>query len=197
MLRTVFASTFYPIKSTLQFLKSLPKIYTRKGDNGETQLVRGLRKSKDNPIFHLLGDVDELNSYIGICHSLAKDKKLRDSLNYIQNHLYHIGAYLATKDPTKLVAKDIDKKLENEIDQMTEQLPPLRNLIHPTGSVEASHLHYARTIARRVERTYVSYTKRHFANKELMVFFNRLSDYLFVSARYANYLDGIKDVISV
>lgn len=197
MLKEVVAYTLYPLRSTLLFLKSFPKIYTRKGDQGETQLVRGLRKSKDNPIFHLLGDVDELNSYLGICHSMVKDAKLKESINYIQNHLYHVGAYLATKDPSKLVAKDIDKKLEKEIDEMTEQLPPLRNLIHPTGSVEASHLHYARTIARRVERTYVAYTKKTFPNKDLMKFFNRLSDYLFVSARYQNYLQGIKDVISV
>lgn len=108
-----------------------------------------------------------------------------------------MSSYLASKDPSHIIEKEIDKKLEHEIDRMTEKLPPLRNLIQPGGSIEASHLHYARTLTRRVERRYVKYSKYTTPNKDLLIFFNRLSDYLFVSARYSNYLKGVDDVINV
>lgn len=111
--------------------------------------------------------------------------------------MYHVSAYLASKDPSHIIEKEIDKKLEHEIDRMTDKLPPLRNLIQPGGSIEASHLHYARTLTRRVERRYVKYSKYTTPNKDLLIFFNRLSDYLFVSARYSNHLKGVNDVINV
>lgn len=197
MLRAIISNISSPISSTIYFIKNIPKIYTRKGDRGSTYLVNGLRQSKSHPIFHLLGDIDELNSQIGLCNCLVKNDKLKDSLYIIQNHLYHIGAYLASKDPKKLVAKELDKRMEVEIDEMTEKMPPLNRLIHPGGSIEASHLHIARTIARRVERKYVAYGKQNVSHRDLLIFFNRLSDFLFVAARYENHLQGIKDVISV
>ena len=118
------------------------------------------------------------------------------SLSEIQDNLYHISAHIASNGMEKYLKKvNFEETLESEIDKMDIELPPLKNFIHPGGSIESSHLHVARAISRRVERKYITYSKNtdNFAH---MKFFNRLSDYLFTCARFMNYLNKTEDVIA-
>ena len=119
-----------------------------------------------------------------------------NSLSEIQDQLYHISAHIASNGNDKYLKNvDYENKLESEIDQMDSLLPPLKNFIHPGGSIESSHLHVARAISRRVERNYVAYSK-NVPNDVHMKFFNRLSDYLFICARYMNYINKTEDVVA-
>lgn len=116
-------------------------------------------------------------------------------LTEIQNHIYHISAYIASLENEKYL-KDIhfEQKLEKKIDQMEEILPPLKNFINPGGSLAASHLQVARAISRRVERRHVQYSKDK--SQVHLKFFNRLSDFLFVASRYVNHLSNQDDQIA-
>jgi cob(I)alamin adenosyltransferase len=124
-----------------------------------------------------------------------KEPNMCQVLSEIQDSLYHISAYIASQENEKyLKCQNYDEKLEIEIDKMESKLPPLKNFIHPGGSVHSAQLHVARSIARRVERRYVTHSKVS-SNDAYLKFFNRLSDYLFVSARYANMISNTPDVI--
>lgn len=114
----------------------------------------------------------------------------------IQNILVGVSSYIASKENDKYLLKqsNFEEILEKEIDRMDSELPPLKNFIHPGGTLEASHLHIARTIARRVERKYVTFYADKEEKKYLKIF-NRLSDYLFVLARYMNHIQNVEDVI--
>lgn len=114
----------------------------------------------------------------------------------LQNVLVNISSYIASKENERYLLKqqNFEEILEKEIDKMESELKPLMNFIHPGGSLEACHIHIARTIARRVERRYVSYYSDKDEKKYLKIF-NRLSDYLFVLARYANHIQKVEDVI--
>jgi cob(I)alamin adenosyltransferase len=118
------------------------------------------------------------------------------SLSEIQDQLYHISAHIASNGNEKYLKRiKYEEKLESDIDKMDNLLPPLKNFIHPGGCIESSHLHVARAISRRVERNYVAYSRN--GNNDLhLKFFNRLSDYLFICARFMNYLCKTEDVIA-
>ncbi len=121
--------------------------------------------------------------------------EIYQSLSDIQDHLYHVSAYIASKGNEKyLKCANYEEKLESEIDKMDSVLPPLKNFIHPGGSIESSHLHVARAISRRVERKYILHSN-NIENDAHIKFFNRLSDYLFVYARYMNYLNKTEDIL--
>lgn len=181
------------------------KIYTKTGDKGTTSLYGGDRVSKNHMRIHTFGEVDELNSYIGLIRSYNNQKKIDNQLQIIQNSLFDIGAELATPENKMILANGkprlkslISEKyitqLEKWIDTMDEQLPTLTQFILPTGNVPTSISHIARTICRRVERSIISLTKAEEIRPILQKYLNRLSDYLFVLARYLGNKAGVKEI---
>lgn len=175
------------------------KIYTKTGDDGTTALFDGTRVNKDNPRVVLYGEIDELNSTIGVAISFLKHEVLMKRLLQVQKDLFALGARLANpKDKKQKTKSDFDEKkiswLEKEIDEMQGDLPPMTGFILPGGTHVASLLHVSRTICRRIERCLVSTKQKENLNDVELKYINRLSDYLFVAARHANYLEGQKDI---
>jgi cob(I)alamin adenosyltransferase len=171
-------------------LVKLNKIYTRTGDNGETGLADGSRIPKEHSLSQTIGDVDEANSAIGVALLHVRDAEARSMLRAIQNELFDLGADVATpaEDFTpnemalRVVQEQIDR-LELEIDRMNERLQPLTSFILPGGGAGAAHLHLARTVARRAERSAVAASRHAPLNPLARIYLNRLSDHLFVLAR--------------
>ena len=175
------------------------KIYTKTGDKGETGLSGGARVPKDALRIEAYGGVDELNSLLGVVRALKPKKRIDDILKSIQQDLFILGADLATPNRTK--ASSIPRimhssavSLEMIIDELELSLTPLDAFILPGGSVVASHLHLARTVCRRTERSVVHLSRSEEVSDDVLVYINRLSDLLFVLARYANVLDKKKEV---
>jgi len=172
-------------------LVRLNKIYTRTGDQGETGLADGSRIAKDSPLSQAIGDVDEANSAIGVALLAIDDPSVRAILAAVQNELFDLGADLATPGddftPTdmtlRVVAAQIDR-LERDIDRMNERLEALRSFILPGGAGGSADLHLARAIARRAERSAVAANRDRPLNPLALIYLNRLSDLLFVAARY-------------
>lgn len=175
------------------------KIYTKTGDDGTTSLFDGTRVTKDHERVDLYGDVDELNASLGLAISFLSDEKLKADLWDVQKDLFALGAHLANPTHKKQKAKsdfDDDKvmKLENHIDAMEEKLRLMTGFILPGGHSAAAALHMARTICRRAERKLVKLSRVEKLDPLFLQFLNRLSDYLFVAARFANYLCHVDDV---
>ena len=174
---------------------TLNKIYTRTGDKGETFLVGGLKVAKHSLRPDAFGEVDELNSIIGIVRTyICKDEQrgLNDILEKIQNELFDLGADLATPENSKNSDKILRitssqvKRLENEIDKFNKDLNELKSFVLPGGSKLSSWLHLARTSTRRAERKITKLASEEGINNEVIIYINRLSDLLFVMARYCN-----------
>ena len=167
------------------------KIYTRTGDSGETSLFGGTRVAKNDLRIEAYGTVDELNSFIGVARASWPSSPMDSQLQKVQGDLFDIGAYLAAPDSDrfKSVAQSRIDELEKEIDRMEAELAPLKNFILPGGSPAASHLHVARTVCRRAERIVVALGN----SSTTLAYLNRLADYLFVAARYANKRHGVAD----
>ena len=172
------------------------KIYTRTGDNGDTGLFDGSRVTKSDPRVAAYGDVDELNAWLGLARVDVADNQISEMIAAIQRDLFALGARLA--DPARKIADRVTKaivttedisRLENWIDRLEAELPPLRRFILAGGSRPGASLHVARTICRRAERAMVS-VGRDAYEPELLVYVNRLSDLLFVMARAANHREG-------
>ncbi|MDR3111214.1 MAG: cob(I)yrinic acid a,c-diamide adenosyltransferase [Planctomycetaceae bacterium] len=164
------------------------KIYTRSGDKGETSIIGGVRVAKDDIRIHVIGDIDELSSAIG----LARAEQLLSSrdtlLRKVQTELIKIGTELAAADSYKIISNRIDaesiKKLEQEIDNLEANLPLLQCFILPGGKRSAAALHLARTICRRAERNAVTLSKTGTkVSEQILTYLNRLSDLLFTMAR--------------
>jgi cob(I)alamin adenosyltransferase len=184
------------------------KIYTGSGDRGKTSLFSGERILKSNERIDAYGDVDELNSFLGLlAAALPQDKpELLAEIRRIQSDLFHIGAWLATT-PDSASAKMLDQItdesvtfLEAAIDRMEDELAPLKSFILPGGHTTSALAHVGRTVCRRTERHVVrltgTQTDRQTPDslKRLLVYLNRLSDYLFVLARYCNLIAGVEDI---
>jgi cob(I)alamin adenosyltransferase len=172
-------------------LVRLNKIYTRTGDAGESGLVDGSRLSKADARMAAIGDVDEANSAIGVALRHVADDALRAMLGRIQNELFDLGADLATPDAVEgalRITGEQVARLEREIDSMNESLEPLRSFILPAGGGGAAHLHVARAVVRRAERSAVAIAAR--VNPLALAYLNRLSDHLFVMARCAAAAEG-------
>lgn len=174
----------------------LNKIYTRTGDDGSSGLVDGSRLAKDDPLFAAMGDVDELNSVIGVAvRAIEAGDPVARRLAVIQNDLFDLGADLATPAgssgfaPSDMALRIVPAqvaRLEAEIDAMNDGLEPLTSFILPGGSKSAARLHVARSVARRAERSAVTAGAAHALNPAALAYLNRLSDWLFVAARAAN-----------
>ena len=174
------------------------KIYTRRGDAGETGLFGGKRLPKSHLRIESYGTVDELNSHIGYLSDIVEDEKTVTLLRSIQSTLFTIGSQLAT-DPDKdlslpqITASDIEK-LEQAIDRMEEKLPQLKAFVLPSGHPHGSAAHIARTVCRRAERRVVELSMSESVDPILVTYLNRLSDLLFVMARYVIMLAGGQEV---
>lgn len=167
------------------------KIYTKTGDDGTTSLFSGGRVPKHHLRVESYGTVDELNSYIGLARSTQITDHADNQLEAIQNHLFRLGADLATPMNAKAewlirITDEEIQWLEETIDDLSQKLPELKNFILPGGVPIASHLHVARTICRRAERLVVALQEVEDINDKSLIYLNRLSDYLFTLARYEN-----------
>ena len=174
------------------------KIYTKKGDSGETSLFGGTRVKKSDIRIEAFGDIDELNSYIGLLASMPEYTSCQNVLEKIQNNLFITGSMLAAESEsakTKIpVLKPNETEiLENEIDRMTNSLPPLQGFILPGGNEAISFCHIARCICRRAERHIVTLSQHHPVEGIVIIYLNRLSDYLFVLARQTAYGMDVKE----
>ena len=175
------------------------RIYTRSGDRGQTSLHSGERVDKDRVRVEAYGTLDELNSILGVALSFCQNRKVKEVLTSLQNELFHAGSDLATSGDVRKVERIGEqhwRQQEKIIDQLQEELPPLKNFILPGGSSGAASLHLARSVSRRAERLLVRLMKEGEAvNSELLAYLNRLSDLLFVLARYENVTQGNQEVI--
>lgn len=177
------------------------KIYTRRGDSGETDLFGGPRVAKDALRVAAYGDVDELNAVLGDCAASTEHIDLRDLVWRIQGLLFDLGATLATPDPGRRSksgvpeprAEDIEL-LEAHIDELEDELEPLRRFVLPGGCRAAAAFHLARTVCRRAERRLVALHRAETLPEPCLRFLNRLSDLLFVMARVENRRAGVADV---
>ncbi len=175
------------------------KIYTKTGDKGTTALFGGTRVPKHHIRIESYGTVDELNSYIGLIRDQEIDAAYKDTLVHIQDRLFTLGAILAT-DPEKTILKsgkerlNIPKisetditRLETEMDLMNEALPPMTHFVLPGGHTTVSYCHIARCVCRRAERLSTLLHEQEPIDEQVLMYLNRLSDYLFVLARKLTY----------
>ena len=160
----------------------LSKIYTKTGDDGETGLGDGSRVDKTAERVWAMGDVDELNSVIGMLIEQCELDDIGESLRDIQHVLFNLGGELSIPGMELVVEKNIEA-LEGLIDQHNEALPPLKEFILPGGSPAAATCHLARAVCRRAERRVIAVAKKENVNRQALVYLNRLSDLLFVYAR--------------
>jgi cob(I)alamin adenosyltransferase len=172
-------------------LVKLNKIYTRTGDDGTSGLVDGSRASKAGLRMTAIGEVDEANAVIGMVIATLTPGDLPEHLQGIQNDMFDLGADLATPGEVglRIVASQVER-LEVAIDAMNEELEPLQSFILPGGSDTVAALHLARTVVRRAERAAVALHEQEPLNPQLLAYLNRLSDLLFVTARYVAAKEG-------
>ena len=179
------------------------KIYTRKGDDGETGLFGGDRVPKAHVRVEAYGTVDELNASLGVCRQAVEDEEIRGWLGRIQQDLFRLGAILATPGSDEGAAPPATPSLpesrvlemEGLMDRVEEELPELRAFILPGGTPGAAHLHVARTVCRRAERAVVRLDQSASSPPGVVRYLNRLSDLLFTLARLENRRKGIPDVL--
>jgi cob(I)alamin adenosyltransferase len=175
------------------------KIYTKTGDGGETSLFGGGRVPKDDARVEAYGAVDELNAAVGVTRSLSPDPEIEADLARIQSELFSVGAELATPHETKahdaIPAVDAGwaLALERQMDRWDEELPPLTSFVLPGGSRLAAALHVARATCRRAERRAVALSHLAAIDPAVVVYLNRLSDFLFEAARIANLRAGVAE----
>jgi cob(I)alamin adenosyltransferase len=177
------------------------KIYTKTGDGGKTSLIGGTRVPKSHVRIDAYGTVDELNAYTGLLGDHLADTHGREMVREIQDRLFTIGSSLAT-DPHKEIAMKIPDLresdillLENEMDAMNEKLPEMKSFILPGGHVAVSTAHICRTVCRRAERLIVELDTLEPLSQPLVIkYMNRLSDYLFVLARYTGLVNGVVEI---
>jgi cob(I)alamin adenosyltransferase len=179
----------------------ITKVYTRTGDDGTAALGGGQRVAKDSPRITAYGSVDETNSAIGAALALGLVPELAAALGPIQNELFHLGSDLCIleEDKERMPVPRVEKRhvdaIEATIDRLSAELPALENFILPGGSPGAGLLHLARTVCRRAERDCVTLAAEESIGSEILPYLNRLSDLLFVMARYENAKRGVDDVL--
>jgi cob(I)alamin adenosyltransferase len=171
----------------------LNKIYTKTGDGGTAGLVDGSRVSKSSLRMTAIGEVDEANAAIGVAIAALGVGEVAEKLLTIQNDLFDLGADVATpgeiEGALRILASQVER-LEREIDEMNDGLDPLTSFILPSGSAGVSALHLARAIVRRAERAAVALAEQEPLNPQLLAYLNRLSDHLFVAARFVAAKEG-------
>lgn len=171
----------------------ISRVVTRTGDQGKTGLADGSRVSKDSARIDAIGQVDELNSVIGLVISEAVTEKMKEELQSIQNDLFNMGGELAIVK-TSLMMEDKVLAIDELVENYNNELPPLREFILPGGTKTAALFHLARSVCRRAERSLVSLGKQESISPVLYQYLNRLSDLFFVYARVANKMAGQSDI---
>ena len=177
---------------------NITKVYTKRGDKGETDLLGGSAARKDSLKVESYGCVDEASSFIGLARYYCKNKVIKERLKEIQNKLLVLGGFLASDERGKEMMKDQIKEddvklLEEYIDEYNQKLPPLKHFILPGDEEVAGHFHVARTVVRRAERRIVSLTAQEpDLNPLIQKYVNRLSDLMFVLARYSEEVENKK-----
>ncbi len=178
-------------------------LYTATGDAGQTSLVGGERVKKNSVRLDAYGTIDEFSAFLGVALSHhGCPEELKGQMLGIQDRLFEIGSYLATdssvsQDPEKVAGlSDADIRcLEGWIDALDEQTPKIRSFVLPGGCELAAHLHVARTVCRRAERRILALAEEAPVSRLVLVYINRLSDYLFIAARFANFLAGVEEIV--
>jgi cob(I)alamin adenosyltransferase len=179
----------------------ITKVYTRTGDDGTTALGGGQRLAKDAPRIAAYGTVDELSAQIGVAVAAGLVPELAQALARIQNELFHLGSDLCileedkARRPVPVVEERHVLALEELMDRLAAELPPLENFILPGGAPGAAQLHVARTVCRRAERLVVALAREEAVGPWVVPYLNRLSDALFVMARWENQRRGARDVL--
>ena len=174
----------------------ITKVYTRRGDQGQTSLVGGQRVSKASTRLEAYGTVDELSSHLGLLAAMLPDGHEKDLVERIQNNLFNVCTNLATdQDQTELypsayLPEGAIKELEDEVDSIMHELPERQGFILPGGTQEAAQAHVCRTVCRRAERRIVALAEEATVSPEVQQYVNRLSDYLFILAKKLNFLAG-------
>ena len=176
---------------------NITKVYTKRGDKGETDLLGGSAARKDSLKVESYGCIDETSSFIGLARYYTKNKVIKERLKEIQNKLLVLGGFLASDDKGKEMMKDQIKEediklLEEYIDEYNQKLPPLTHFILPGDDEVAAHFHVARTVVRRAERRIVSLAAQEDLNLLIQKYVNRLSDLMFVLARYSEEVENKK-----
>lgn len=178
--------------------QQVARIYTTTGDDGTTGLVGGQRVPKDSIHIETSGTLDELNALLGVVRSHTLPEEVDRVLQDIQNDLFTIGTQVSTPAECRARVREIGDEeitnLEHEIDALEDRLPSLRQFILPGGSKEAAALHLARTVARRAERRCVTLSRSAQIDPRILRYLNRLSDFLFLLARYANQFRNVADL---
>ncbi len=179
----------------------ITKVYTRTGDDGSTGLGGGQRVPKDSLRVTAYGSVDELSSSLGVALAHGLDADLTAPLIRIQNDLFHLGSDLCIleEDKERFQVPQIESRhvdfLEELMDRLSESLEPLANFILPGGSLGAAHLHVGRTVCRRAERQVIALSREETVGPQVVRYLNRLSDALFVMARYENQRREVEDIL--
>lgn len=173
------------------------KIYTKKGDDGTTALMNGKRIAKHSLQIAACGDLDELNSFVGLAKSKISQKELQEQLYAIQSDLFLIGSILADTNQNKKLFFSIDKvnQLEVWIDEMEDKLQSLSNFILPGGSEKVAFIHVCRAVCRRAERTLSALAEQEKIDSVILKYINRLSDFFFVYARFIAFLNKEEEII--
>lgn len=177
------------------------KVYTLTGDKGTTSLVGGQRVAKDDIRVEAYGTIDELNANLGLlAHNTKLDHEMHEIIFKVQNKLFNIGAYLATEqksidDPVYGLTADDIALIERKIDEMDEELPPMRGFILPGGSRLSALCDICRTVTRRAERRIITLASQQPVNPLVLRFVNRLSDFFFIFARYNNVTNQVEEIL--
>lgn len=177
------------------------KIYTRGGDGGETSLVGGERIAKDSLRLETYGTVDEFSAFLGVVAAMPEvDDEICGYLQRVQNRLFDIGGYLASRPggtglPPVTGLDESCAEVENWIDRLDFATPKIRAFVLPGGCLAAAHTHVARTVCRRAERLIVALSREEDVDPAVKIYFNRLSDFLFILARYFNFKSGTEEII--
>lgn len=172
-------------------------IYTRTGDKGKTSLANGKRVYKTDCLVEIFGNLDELNSLLGLCLNLVKSNESKLIIPKLQSYIFSLGSQIAQARPGTFeeITNEEIKKLELYIDRVEKKLPKLRNFILPGGCASAAYLHLARSVCRRAERSVVATIKpKHRDQENFIPFINRVSDLLFVLARLENKISKNKEI---
>ena len=176
-------------------------LYTGTGDSGMTSLVGGQRISKSSPRLDAYGTIDELSSFLGVViASPGCPELVICQLLDIQNRLFDVGCYLATAvvpgEESKCIGIDagVIDEIERQIDLLDTETPKIRAFVLPGGSLPAAQCHVARTVCRRTERMILALSTQEYVDPLLLKWINRLSDYLFIAARYINHADGVEEI---
>ena len=174
----------------------ISKVTTKTGDNSKTSFGHGTRVSKDHPNINFLGDIDELNTHLGHAISTCDSKIIKKQLESIQQDLFNIGGESSMpNEEISLLKVDRITFLEEHINKMNKELPPLKEFILPGGDELCSRLHIVRAVCRRAERSCVTLESKETKDKSWLIYLNRLSDFIFVLIRHLNQNEGLDEML--